>query len=796
MKQQNLFRGLLSLLVLLVGWSSAWAQTAEVNTILWKEVFKGGDSSTTFSATSTWTNYVNPTTFVAADKSSLSYASSNAMINTSSANNMNGSHIWINKNTTGYFQINGIKLYNASKVKVSWSQTGSATMKVAYAFDGGSTFTDLYSTASAGDNITSGELNVSGHETINLKFYRTSVNTNIRIDNLTLTVSEIEDEKDDVVTFNSISPTELNYEDTGSFVAEYSKADDALVEGEDFELTWASSDNTGLQVSSDGSYIAKAGGTYTVTVTATALDDELYNSLSKGFTVNVTDDREVADISFANAEVFALDTDDEYTQTATVAQGDYTGTIRYAIESTTSAGALIDEATGDVKFDKKGTIVVKATAPETAKYKSNTATYTIKVRTTPTIIVREESIEYGETFAYDDTNVEGGDITITSGDVSIATVDGLEITSEAVGTVTITVATAANDEYIAGSATFDLTITEIAGKSDAPKAITTTIFTDKDLNYSKGVQWNASKAANSFDSSYDRGVQFGAAIGKFTLSTSAFTGTITKVSMVVSTNDSENTISVKVGDTDFLYNDSKTLTLTSGDKNVTRDFVGEGKGDIVISCNDTKRSIYFKSITVEMVSTISYTVPTSGWGTLCCEYPLDFTDNTEVTAYRVAAVNDVDKDGAEITVTKVDGAVKGGVGLLIHGTAGAHDIAYATETTTTDPTNLLVGVLSPTFVQSTEGEYTNMGLMSGAFHPYSAAGIIAASKAYLQIPTSKVPAGAKLNIVIDETTGIKTMDNGQWSMDDDAPRYNISGQRVSKSYKGIVIVNGKKVIVK
>jgi sortase A len=39
-------------------------------------------------------------------------------------------------------------------------------------------------------------------------------------------------------------------------------------------------------------------------------------------------------------------------------------------------------------------------------------------------------------------------------------------------------------------------------------------------------------------------------------------------------------------------------------------------------------------------------------------------------------------------------------------------------------------------------------------------------------------------------------DNGFIVIDDNTPLYNLSGQRVSKSYKGIVIVNGKKVLRK
>ena len=44
------------------------------------------------------------------------------------------------------------------------------------------------------------------------------------------------------------------------------------------------------------------------------------------------------------------------------------------------------------------------------------------------------------------------------------------------------------------------------------------------------------------------------------------------------------------------------------------------------------------------------------------------------------------------------------------------------------------------------------------------------------------------------TTGINSIENGQ--IDNDAPAYNLAGQKVGKGYKGIVIINGKKVVNK
>lgn len=60
-----------------------------------------------------------------------------------------------------------------------------------------------------------------------------------------------------------------------------------------------------------------------------------------------------------------------------------------------------------------------------------------------------------------------------------------------------------------------------------------------------------------------------------------------------------------------------------------------------------------------------------------------------------------------------------------------------------------------------------------------------------------VPANARLMFFDDNTTRIKTLDNFTISQfDNDAPIFNLAGQRVGKNYKGVVIQNGKKYIQK
>ena len=54
---------------------------------------------------------------------------------------------------------------------------------------------------------------------------------------------------------------------------------------------------------------------------------------------------------------------------------------------------------------------------------------------------------------------------------------------------------------------------------------------------------------------------------------------------------------------------------------------------------------------------------------------------------------------------------------------------------------------------------------------------------------------SELAIIIGETTGIMSVDNGQLTVDS-SEVYNLNGQRVAQPTKGLYIVNGKKVIIK
>lgn len=190
-------------------------------------------------------------------------------------------------------------------------------------------------------------------------------------------------------------------------------------------------------------------------------------------------------------------------------------------------------------------------------------------------------------------------------------------------------------------------------------------------------------------------------------------------------------------------------------------------------------------VTVAGVSTASATIAASGYGSFCCEYPLDFTTTSGYKAYYVSAVN-----GDAVTFTQITGKVKGGVPVILYGNPGTYNIP-TTDSDIEPEDYYLRGTLAPTYVEGTESDGSkNYGLSNGEFCLIND-GMVKAGKAYLNVPAG-TNASSRLRIVMPEATGISTLaaDNAK------AETFNLQGQRVERPAKGIYIVNGKKFINK
>lgn len=135
------------------------------------------------------------------------------------------------------------------------------------------------------------------------------------------------------------------------------------------------------------------------------------------------------------------------------------------------------------------------------------------------------------------------------------------------------------------------------GNLYAAEVTVTSTFKDNDLNVGVGEPgWVASITANSFESNNNnRGVQFGAAKGAFTLTTKVSFSKVKNVSVLLSSNGNGNTVSLKVG----VASVGKKVSIEKKN-NYSVEWTAESPQDgiVELSFNDAAKSIYIKSISI------------------------------------------------------------------------------------------------------------------------------------------------------------------------------------------------------
>ncbi|MCI6617637.1 MAG: chitobiase/beta-hexosaminidase C-terminal domain-containing protein [Prevotella sp.] len=142
--------------------------------------------------------------------------------------------------------------------------------------------------------------------------------------------------------------------------------------------------------------------------------------------------------------------------------------------------------------------------------------------------------------------------------------------------------------------------------------------------------------------------------------------------------------------------------------------------------------------------------------------------------------------------------------VVLNGAQGEYKfkIETGTVTATADAANLLGGTDVGTLLEADDNSYfywlslnANGDAGSAGFYWGAAGGAAfnnAAHKAYLKLAKS---AGAKPAYLFNETTDILPVIH-KTQIDPKAPMYNLAGQRVDKSCRGVVLQNGKKFVVR
>ena len=421
------------------------------------------------------------------------------------------------------------------------------------------------------------------------------------------------------------------------------------------------------------------------------------------------------------------------------------------------------------------------------------------------------NVTYGDNFTAPVLNTNGynGAITYTSSNTSVATVnESGEVSILAVGETTITARGEDTQNPAASEAAFTLTVNDIQGSATGGTggSLFHETFDDVCENGTGGNDgvWGGSAGQKdivtldeegwtlySWQMAADKCIKQGASgSGKKGFAMTRYIDveigkTYTLTFKAAPWNEEETSMKVTVTegcDISGISSDE----MTSKQWNIYEATLTPRTVDkIRIKFEASNNRFFLDEINVAAPSTsetVNVTIPSSGWGTFCYKYPLDFTAASSPEGLKAYAVSST--SSSEATLTQITEKIIGGTGIIINGEPGTtYTINVADKGTPYSGTNLLTGTLAPTYIK--EGQYF---LKSGTF-VYSKAGTLSANKAYLKSDGTGTQ-GAKLSFLFDTTSieQVKAETSDAW--------YDLSGRKVNPSAndKGVYIHNGKKVV--
>ena len=584
------------------------------------------------------------------------------------------------------------------------------------------------------------------------------------------------------------------------------------------------SDGTSSASTSDGV------ATLTTTKTSTTITIAAGSSYAKISKIKITPSKDpvATEVSITDPGTLAKDATGTFAYTATTEEDN---TASWT--SATPGVIRIDNAsTGAYTALSRGTskITVTLTPTDATTYDAVTAQRTITVTAPVVITASDVEMTYGDAAKAigATTSAEyAGTLTYESGNTSIATVDASgKVTAVAAGTTTITISAPADAShfYTAGEdVEIEVTVNAPAGGTTAKTTTPVEVINNTLLSSSLPTGWTgdgeiwsgsssfgAVTALGTIGNSYDlktpsinlNGNYTAASVtfehtGNKTFSTSG-TGRADACKLYVKDGDTETqlTISTMFAGNDWTYVTNTTDLSAYIGKNIQLIFRYTPSNG-----NQGKWEVKNFAVNATPAPTESVTLSKDGFATYCSIYSIDFSETSGYTAWRIS---DISAKGV-VTFTKITEKIKGGQGVILYNkdadgvNTSTATIKFADGTTEfTAAENLLVGTTAPTFVNQVVGDYTNFALSAanGDFRKIKAEGmVVPANKAYLPVPTTKIPAAARLTFVFeDETTGISTMHNSQCTMHNEV--FDLQGRKVAQPKKGLYIVNGRKVVMK
>ncbi|MEE0118294.1 MAG: hypothetical protein U0I09_01720 [Bacteroidaceae bacterium] len=176
------------------------------------------------------------------------------------------------------------------------------------------------------------------------------------------------------------------------------------------------------------------------------------------------------------------------------------------------------------------------------------------------------------------------------------------------------------------------------------------------------------------------------------------------------------------------------------------------------------------------------------YATFCLPY--DATIPEGLTAY---TAND-NGENVELTAIK-SGNIAAGEGVVLKGKGGTYTFVATAEDVSATVGNQMVGVTEDTELNASDNAYLltrDKNTQAIAFRKLATTYTLGANKAYLKLDNGSESRQLISVVWDDNATGI--FDLSEKKEENDGAIYNLAGQKLTRTQKGINIINGKLVI--
>lgn len=262
--------------------------------------------------------------------------------------------------------------------------------------------------------------------------------------------------------------------------------------------------------------------------------------------------------------------------------------------------------------------------------------------------------------------------------------------------------------------------------------------------------------------------------------------------------------------------------------NTIYNFVGKDAGEVVIQMIQTSQvSLYLLSITIEYTTsttaqtyilneaaeentfsagranvTVNRTFNADAWNSLVLPYGLDeqqindaFGEDAKIAQYKGTTTN---SDGTyTLNFNQTERFIKANIPVFIYGANDLVNYVFKDVTVEAGTPSLTPAGAAYTYTGFYNKEQLNKGdwFISAGNKFYRANGTeyIKPTRAVFR-PVNTAAAAKGLQIKVDNTVTVISNPQSAFSIPQSTKTYNLNGQEVGSSYRGIVISNGKKYV--